>query len=52
VTHTLIYNEANYQQIIKYLDDLIVDTHGKEEHPLTPLLHIFGTLISDYESLH
>ncbi len=38
--------------LIKYADDLMDQAGGDENHPLTGLLDIVGTLIADYEAAH
>ena len=45
-------NEAQYDQLVSVLDDLI-DTIGSDEtHPLASLMDVIGVLIEQYEDEH
>lgn len=47
-----IRNEAEYEQAIKRLNDLIDEIGTNEQHPLYNLLDTLGTLIEAYEAEH
>jgi HTH-type transcriptional regulator / antitoxin HigA len=44
-----VQNEDEYDNAVQILDYLIDITHGREDHPYTPLLHALGSLVSKYD---
>ena len=46
------HTEAEYQRLIRLLDDLI-DVVGEDEaHPMASLMEVLGVLIEQYEDTH
>lgn len=46
---TVARTEAEYEQLVKVLDDLIDEVGEDEIHPLASLMDIIGILIENYE---
>lgn len=46
------YTEAEYQQRLALLNDLIDEVGENEEHPLASLLDMVGVAVADYEERH
>ncbi|ACK67881.1 conserved hypothetical protein [Rippkaea orientalis PCC 8801] len=51
LTDTLFvpHTEAEYQQLVKFLDSLIDEVGEDESHPLASLMEVVGVLIEQYE---
>lgn len=45
-------DEASYQRLVKWLDQLIDEVGEDEEHPLASLMDILAILIEHYENAH
>jgi HTH-type transcriptional regulator / antitoxin HigA len=43
-------DEASYQYLVDWLDQLIDEVGENEEHPLASLMDIIGVLIEQYET--
>lgn len=46
------HSEAEYEQTVALLDELIDEVGEDENHPLASLMEILGTLIETYENSH
>lgn len=46
------HTKKQYEKAVKMLDDLIDEIGENENHPLTSLMEILGTLIENYEKQH
>ncbi len=46
------HNEAQCEQLVKWLDNLIDEVGEDERHPLASLMEVLGVLIEHYEDLH
>ena len=46
------HNEAQCEQLVKWLDNLIDEVGEDEKHPLASLMEVLGVLIERYEDLH
>jgi HTH-type transcriptional regulator/antitoxin HigA len=44
------HTEAEYNQVVALLDELIDEVGEDEEHPLASLMELLGTLIEKYEA--
>ncbi len=44
------HDEAGYEQLVQWLDDLIDEVGENEEHPLASLMEVISVLIERYES--
>jgi HTH-type transcriptional regulator/antitoxin HigA len=44
------HTEAEYDQVVALLDELIDEVGEDEEHPLASLMDLLGTLIEKYEA--
>lgn len=47
-----ITNEEEYEQATEALNELVDLVGSDEGHPLSDLLHVLGSFISDYEEAH
>jgi len=45
-------DEASYQKLVQWLDQLIDEVGENEQHPLASLMDIIGVLIEHYENEH
>jgi len=45
-------DEASYQYLVDWLDQLIDEVGENEQHPLASLMDILGILIEHYENDH
>jgi HTH-type transcriptional regulator/antitoxin HigA len=45
-------DEADYQRLVEWLDQLIDEVGENEQHPLASLMDILGVLIEHYENQH
>ena len=45
-------DEASYQYLVDWLDQLIDEVGENEQHPLASLMEIIGVLIEQYENDH
>jgi HTH-type transcriptional regulator/antitoxin HigA len=45
-------DEADYQRLVEWLDQLIDEVGENEQHPLASLMDILGVLIEHYENDH
>ncbi|MCP2729742.1 hypothetical protein [Limnofasciculus baicalensis] len=54
LAHRLVIprDEASYQQLVEWLDQLIDEVGEVEQHPLASLMDILGVLIEHYENKH
>lgn len=54
LAHRLVIprDEASYQQLVEWLDQLIDKVGEDEQHPLASLMDILGILIENYENEH
>ncbi|MBE9145740.1 hypothetical protein [Planktothrix mougeotii] len=54
LAHQLVIprDEASYQQLVEWLDQLIDEVGEDEQHPLASLMDILGILIENYENEH
>ncbi|MGL5509020.1 MAG: hypothetical protein ACRDB1_05340, partial [Microcoleaceae cyanobacterium] len=54
LANTLVipHDEASYQRLVKWLDQLIDEVGENEEHPLASLMDILAILIEHYENDH
>ena len=48
----VVVTEAEYQQLLAVLDDLIYGVGEDEDHPLSAAMALIGTLIKTYEDQH
>ena len=46
------HTEAEYQQLVALLDDLIDEVGEEETHPLASLMEVVGVLIEQYETVY
>ena len=46
------HTEAEYDQVVALLDELIDEVGEDEDHPLASLMELLGTLIEKYEAEH
>lgn len=46
------HTEQEYQQLVRFLDQLIDEIGENETHPLASLMEIIGVLIERYEDEH
>ena len=46
------HTEAEYQRLVRLLDDLIDAVGEDEAHPLASLMEVLGVLIEQYEDIH
>ena len=46
------HTEAEYDQVVALLDELIDEVGEDEDHPLAALMELLGTLIEKYEAEH
>ncbi|MEM8638326.1 MAG: hypothetical protein AAGG51_05915 [Cyanobacteria bacterium P01_G01_bin.54] len=45
-------DEATYEQLVAWLDQLIDEVGENEQHPLASLMEVLGVLIERYEDEH
>jgi HTH-type transcriptional regulator / antitoxin HigA len=48
----ILHNEAEYNQLVGVLDQLIDQVGEDETHPLASLMEVIGALITQYEDQH
>ena len=46
------HNEAEYDELVELLDQLIDEVGEDEKHPLASLMEVIGVLIEKYEDEH
>ena len=46
------HSEAEYQRIVKILDELVDEVGEDEEHPLVNLMEMLGVIVEAYEEIH
>ena len=46
----ILHDEASYQKLVAWLDQLIDEVGENEQHPLASLMDIIGVLIEYYEN--
>ncbi|MGB7415631.1 MAG: hypothetical protein WA902_15605 [Thermosynechococcaceae cyanobacterium] len=46
------HDEAGYEQLVRWLDDLIDEVGEDEQHPLASLMEVLSVLIERYENEH
>ncbi len=46
------HNEFQYEQLVKWLDNLIDEVGEDEKHPLASFMEVLGVLIERYENAH
>ncbi len=46
------HTEAEYQQLVSLLDELVDEVGNDESHPLASLMEVIGLLIEKYEDDH
>lgn len=44
------HDEARYEQLVQWLDDLIDEVGENEQHPLASLMEVLSVLIECYEN--
>ena len=46
------HNEAEYEELVAMLDDLIDEVGEDESHPLASMMDVLSALVENYENAH